>query len=64
MVFDSHAVYVMPRIVRPFVCPSVCPKTLNFSTFGGSDPALTAHGSLDLKQEIQIQIQIEVTMKL
>jgi hypothetical protein len=27
-------------------------------TFGGSGPALTAHGSLDLKQEIQIQIQI------
>jgi hypothetical protein len=26
-------------------------------TFGGSDPAFTAHGSLDLKQEIQIQIQ-------
>jgi hypothetical protein len=26
-------------------------------TFGGSGPALTAHGSLDLKQEIQIQIQ-------
>jgi hypothetical protein len=25
-------------------------------TFGGSGPALTAHGSLDLKQEIQIQI--------
>jgi hypothetical protein len=29
-------------------------------TFGGSGPALTAHGSLDLKQEIQIQIQIQV----
>jgi hypothetical protein len=28
-------------------------------TFGGSGPALTAHGSLDLKQEIQIQIQIQ-----
>jgi hypothetical protein len=27
-------------------------------TFGGSGPALTAHGSLDLKQEIQVQIQI------
>jgi hypothetical protein len=27
-------------------------------TFGGSGPALTAHGSLDLEQEIQIQIQI------
>jgi hypothetical protein len=27
-------------------------------TFGGSGPALTAHGSLDLKQENQIQIQI------
>jgi hypothetical protein len=26
-------------------------------TFGGSGPALTAHSSLDLKQEIQIQIQ-------
>jgi hypothetical protein len=26
-------------------------------TFGGSGSALTAHGSLDLKQEIQIQIQ-------
>jgi hypothetical protein len=25
-------------------------------TFGGSGPALTAHGSLNLKQEIQIQI--------
>jgi hypothetical protein len=24
-------------------------------TFGGSGPALTAHGSLDFKQEIQIQ---------
>jgi hypothetical protein len=24
-------------------------------TFEGSGPALTAHGSLDLKQEIQIQ---------
>jgi hypothetical protein len=30
------------------------------STFGGSGPALTAHGSLDLKQEIQIQIQIQM----
>jgi hypothetical protein len=29
-------------------------------TFGGSGPALTAHGSLDLKQEIQIQIQIQM----
>jgi hypothetical protein len=27
-------------------------------TFGGSGPALTAHGLLDLKQEIQIQIHI------
>jgi hypothetical protein len=27
-------------------------------TFGGSGPTLTAHGSLDPKQEIQIQIQI------
>jgi hypothetical protein len=27
-------------------------------TFGGSGPDITAHGSLDLKQEIQIQIQI------
>jgi hypothetical protein len=26
-------------------------------TFGGSGPALTAHGSLDLKQEIQIQME-------
>jgi hypothetical protein len=26
--------------------------------FGGSGPAITVHGSLDLKQEIQIQIQI------
>jgi hypothetical protein len=29
-------------------------------TIGGSGPALTAHGSLDLKQEIQIQIQIQM----
>jgi hypothetical protein len=29
-------------------------------TFGGSGPALTAHGSVDLKQEIQIQIQIQI----
>jgi hypothetical protein len=33
-------------------------------TFGGSGPALTALGSLDLKQEIQIQIQITVTCEL
>jgi hypothetical protein len=26
-------------------------------TFGGSGPDITAHGSLDLKQEILIQIQ-------
>jgi hypothetical protein len=26
-------------------------------TFGGSGPDITAHGSLDLKQKIQIQIQ-------
>jgi hypothetical protein len=26
-------------------------------TFGGSGPDINAHGSLDLKQEIQIQIQ-------
>jgi hypothetical protein len=26
-------------------------------TFGGSGPDITAHGSLDIKQEIQIQIQ-------
>jgi Txe/YoeB family toxin of Txe-Axe toxin-antitoxin module len=29
-------------------------------TFGGSGPALTAHGSLDLKQEIQIQSEAPV----
>jgi hypothetical protein len=33
-------------------------------TFGGSVPALTAHGSLDLKQEIQIQIQISTATAL
>jgi hypothetical protein len=27
-------------------------------TFEGSGPALTEHGSLDLKQEIQIQILV------
>jgi hypothetical protein len=27
-------------------------------TFGDSGPAITAHGSLDLKQEIQIQIAV------
>jgi hypothetical protein len=27
-------------------------------TFGGSGPAITAHGLLDLKQEIQIQIYL------
>jgi hypothetical protein len=26
--------------------------------FGGSGPAITAHGSLDLKQEIQIYIKM------
>jgi hypothetical protein len=29
-------------------------------TFGGSGPALTAHGSLDLKQEIHIHIHIHM----
>jgi hypothetical protein len=29
----------------------------------GSGPALTAHGSLDLKQEIQIQIQMHIISK-
>jgi hypothetical protein len=29
-------------------------------TFGGSGPAITAHGSLDLKQEIHIQIQAPI----
>jgi hypothetical protein len=29
-------------------------------TFGGSGPALTAHGSLDLKQEIQVQVQFKL----
>jgi hypothetical protein len=29
-------------------------------TFEGSGPDITAHGSLDLKQEIQIQIQISL----
>jgi hypothetical protein len=29
-------------------------------TVWGSGPAITAHGSLDLKQEIQIQIQIQI----
>jgi hypothetical protein len=33
-------------------------------TFGGSGPALTVHGSLDLKQEIQIQIQVEVEIPI
>jgi hypothetical protein len=32
---------------------------VNVFTFGGSGPALTAHGSLELKQEIQIQIQVQ-----
>jgi hypothetical protein len=30
-------------------------------TFGGSGPPITAHGPLDLKQEIQIQIQIKTS---
>jgi hypothetical protein len=30
---------------------------IRLKTFGGSGPALTAHGSLDLKQKIQIQTQ-------
>jgi hypothetical protein len=29
---------------------------------GGSGPAITAHGSLDLKQEIQIKIQIKLSL--
>jgi hypothetical protein len=29
-------------------------------TFGDSGPAITAHGSLNLKEEIQIQIQIQM----
>jgi hypothetical protein len=29
--------------------------------FGGSGPAITAHGSLDLQQEIQLQIQLNLT---
>jgi hypothetical protein len=33
-------------------------------TFGGSGPALTAHGSLDLKQEIQIQIELVVNKNI
>jgi hypothetical protein len=33
-------------------------------TFGGSGPALTAHGSLDLKQEIQIQIKFVFAHRL
>jgi hypothetical protein len=32
-------------------------------TFRGSGPALTAYGSLDLKQEIQIQIPIKVSIE-
>jgi hypothetical protein len=32
-------------------------------TFGGSSPAITTHGSLDPKQEIQIQIQISSSIK-
>jgi hypothetical protein len=31
-------------------------------TFGGNGPALTAHGSLDLKQEIQIHNQTSLTI--
>jgi hypothetical protein len=31
-------------------------------TFGGSGPDITAHGSLDLKQEIQIQILLIVNL--
>jgi hypothetical protein len=33
-------------------------------TFGGSGPALIAHGLLDLKQEIQIQISIVIFCRL
>jgi hypothetical protein len=33
-------------------------------TFEGSGPALTAHGSLDLKQEIQIQIQRRIRSRV
>jgi hypothetical protein len=33
-------------------------------TFGGSGPDITAHGSLDLKQEIQIQIIIIIITKI
>jgi hypothetical protein len=31
-------------------------------TFGGSGPALTAHGSFDLKQEIQIHIFLVLSL--
>jgi hypothetical protein len=31
-------------------------------TFGGSGPAITAHGSLDLKQEIKFKIKIQAPM--
>jgi hypothetical protein len=36
----------------------VCAAFWAVFTFGGSGPAITAHNSLKLKQEIQIQIQL------
>jgi hypothetical protein len=37
-------------------------KNVAVFTFGSSGSALTAHGSLDLKQKIQIQIQIQTNL--
>jgi hypothetical protein len=49
--------------INPFYTSTLIPLTISWQhlavfTFGGSCPALTAHGSLDHKQEIQIQISL------
>jgi hypothetical protein len=43
-----------------FLFKSCMAAFLAVFTFGVRGPALTAHGSLELKQEIQIQIQIQI----
>jgi hypothetical protein len=54
VVAGANLGYTLQRIRQDTLC-----MLFTVFTFGGSVPAITAHGSLDFKQEIQIQIQSE-----
>jgi hypothetical protein len=60
LAFSVSKLYLLYKhfVAVTFICNKTCKQGPTIPTYGEScGPALTAHGSLDLKQEIQIQME-------